>query len=80
MQATYRCLLDEFKGTALGILASVSKLARKMATAAQELGKEFDIEVLKVWEVGTKTTLSRGDQANLLLGMEQEEIDLRQKQ
>ena len=51
MQATYRYLLDNFEGTALDTIVSVSKLAGEMATASQELGKEFDIEVLKVGEV-----------------------------
>lgn len=43
LQTTYEYLLDNFEDMALDTLASVTELAGKMATAAQELHKDFNI-------------------------------------
>ena len=48
LQGTYQFLLDGLEDIALETLASVSEVAKGMATAAEELHKDFEDESLKV--------------------------------
>ena len=80
LQTALEYLLDNFEDMALDTLSSVSELAGKMATAAQELHQDFNIEALKVREVAKKTKREQGQQAILVDEKRQEEEKLKKDQ
>ena len=62
LQGTYQFLLDGLEDIALETLASVSEVAKGMATAAEELHKDFADESLKVEGVLKDTKKEKGEE------------------
>ena len=55
LKATYEFLMDSFEDMAIDTLADVADTAKGMATAAEELRRDFDNQVTKVIEALEKT-------------------------
>ena len=62
LQGTYQFLLDGLEDIALETLASVSEVAKGMATAAEELHQDFADESLKVEGVLKDTMKEKGEE------------------
>ena len=73
LQGTYQFLLDGLEDIALETLASVSEVAKGMATAAEELHKDFADESLKVEGVLKDTMKEIGEEERKKIGIKEEE-------
>lgn len=80
LQSTYEYLLSGYETMALMNLASVSKLAGDMASAAEELHKDFEQEAEKVKNVQQKAMRSKAEQATLVKDLQIQEGELKAKQ
>jgi len=73
LQGTYQFLLDGLEDIALETLASVSEVAKGMATAAEELHKDFADESLKVEGVLKDTMSEKGHEVRKKKEIEERE-------
>ena len=73
LQGTYQFLLDGLEDIALETLASVSEVAKGMATAAEELHKDFADESLKVEGVLKHTMKEKGEEGRKKKEIEEKE-------
>ena len=73
LQGTYQFLLDGMENIALVTLASVSEVAKGMATAAEELHKDFADESLKVEGVLKDTMKEKGEEGRKKKEIEEKE-------
>jgi len=60
LQSTYEYLMDGLEEMAVDTLGAVSKLARDMALAAEELGKAFEKEEEKIEDILKETQRKKG--------------------
>ena len=60
LQSTYEYLIDGLEEMAVDTLGAVSKLARDMALAAEELGKAFEKEEEKIEDILKETQRKKG--------------------
>ena len=62
LQGTYEFLLDQLEDIALETLTSITEVAKGMATAAEELSKEFDEQSKKVEGALEDTMTAKGEE------------------
>lgn len=76
LKATYEFLLDSFEDMAIDTLADVAETAKGMATAAEELRKDFDDQANKVVEALEKTQKTQDTEDKKKKKMEQKRKEM----